>query len=687
MHRFALVVLAGTLLPASASANSISTSDCSLNFKDTFALNEIVCGIGDVDTPCQGSIIGAADIWVIPAGAPDFTLAPGSTPKRIVTAGGAGGFWSEILWLPDLVPGSYDLLMDEDCNGSFNGIDRRVEDAFTVLNFDTGVDIDVTAIKAAAAAEAQRWIDIKNGWDLTVAVVNLIGKVNTFASAAGGDFSGLIGWVYGKATGMPTDYNGAVLQVGTQIIHGLTNNMAIHWLLLAADPPDGDYQPLVTLDWSFAGADTDGLPAYPYAPMGSAPVEAQVLEVAGLLAEQAVLGDAFIRQFEKYQGADADGSNPWIHTTASRTKVLADAMVDHFDAMETALGALETTLLGEPDAALENDPGEFAAIQARLGNHGLDAEEVAALEEFGLGPAEREAFVDATLAAEAPPEAFSPLSLVQDMKGRIPTIRAAYQGVADQASATMLAEAPYAGVTHPVADAGGPYTATVGVAQALTAANSTDPDGQALSYAWDLDADGAFDDATGVGPSWTWAEEGTRLVAVMVTDADGAESLAMARVSVGPGNLPPRIDAFEPSEYDPFVGAGASLLFSVEASDPEGDVVSVEWTVDGEVVGSELEWTWTPTIDLGRAHVQVRVSDSNAISRDTFEERYVQIGGEEPGDDDDDAAGDDDDDAGDDDDDPGRGGCACAAAEPSRSGSALALAALFAVVSRRRARG
>lgn len=429
LRRFSIVAGVGLwLLPALAFGNSIWTEDCNLTPQSSFAYNEIVCAQGDVDTPCGGSIVGAADIWIVPTGAPDYTLAPGSLPSHIVTAGGGGGFWGEIIWLPTTTPGTYDLMIDEDCNGYWSAGDKRETNAFVVLNVDTGVVVDVTAIKNAAAAEAQRWIDIKNGWDLTVAVANLIGKVNTFASALAGDFSGLIGWVYGKATGMPTDYNGAVLQVGTKIIHGVTNNMALHWLLLAADPPDSDFQPLVTLDWSVAQAPlaADGLPAYPFALQGSTEREERIATLSGLLAEQAVLGDAFIRQFEKYQGADIAGDNGWIAVTAGRTGVLAAAMVDHFDAIDDALADLEADLQGDPSAALENDPAEFAAIQTRLTSDGLDADEVAELELYGLDSAARDALVADAIAKDLPPAPWSHLSLVQDMRATLMSTRDAY---------------------------------------------------------------------------------------------------------------------------------------------------------------------------------------------------------------------------------------------------------------------
>jgi len=671
------------LVPCTALANSVWTEDCNLTPKNTFALNEIVCGQGDVDSQCNGSIIGAADIWVVPTGAPDFTLPTGATPKHIVTAGGAGGFWGEILWLPDLVPGQYDLLMDEDCDGQFDvGQDLRVLNAFTVLNYDTGVDIDVTAIKVAAAAEAQRWLGIKNGWDLTLAVLKLWNKANVFASAAAGNYTGLIKWIYGKATGLPTSYNGAVLQVGTRIIHGVTDNMMLHWILLAADPPDADFEPLVLLDWTVAERGFDDLPAYPFEPQGTEPAEAKLLEVAGLMAQQAVLGDAFIRQFEKYQGADAAETNSGIHTTAQRVEVLASAMVDHFDAMETELTALDGLLAGEETSEFMNDPAEFLAIQDRLTADWLDADEQEALAQAGVDPVQD--FVDATLAQEVPPEPWSARSLVQDMLARVPLIRGAYQDVATQAAATVAAEAPYASPNHPVADAGGPYSGVVGQPLVLWATGSTDPNADALTYGWDLNADGDFTDASGASPSWEPETVGQRLIGVLVSDPAGNQAVAYSRVTVAEGNLPPVIGSFTPETLEPQAFANQSVVeFTVMAEDPEGDALTYEWTVDGVVSGAGLEFTYTPdpTIAADRyVRVQVRVADEDPLSRDAFEQRDVLARPLVEGDDDDDATDDDDasdddddDDASGDDDDDAPGGCACSDSGGQGSGAALLL--------------
>jgi len=83
----------------------------------------------------------------------------------------------------------------------------------------------------------------------------------------------------------------------------------------------------------------------------------------------------------------------------------------------------------------------------------------------------------------------------------------------------------------PVAEAGGPYQGGEGEPILLDASASQDPDGMLVSYAWDLDDDGRFDDA--VGPTALFsARQGTYTVHVQVIDDQGAEDTDSATVSV-----------------------------------------------------------------------------------------------------------------------------------------------------------
>ena len=86
----------------------------------------------------------------------------------------------------------------------------------------------------------------------------------------------------------------------------------------------------------------------------------------------------------------------------------------------------------------------------------------------------------------------------------------------------------------PVADAGGPYQTNEGTDVGLTAAGSSDPDaGDVLTYEWDLDNDGQYDDSTSQTPTFTnVGDNGVFTVGVRVTDSFGSSSTDTATVTV-----------------------------------------------------------------------------------------------------------------------------------------------------------
>jgi PKD repeat protein len=64
------------------------------------------------------------------------------------------------------------------------------------------------------------------------------------------------------------------------------------------------------------------------------------------------------------------------------------------------------------------------------------------------------------------------------------------------------------------------------------ASTSADPDGPLVSQEWDLDGDGAFDDAQGPIASVSFASGGEHLVGLRVTDREGAASAAAVAIAV-----------------------------------------------------------------------------------------------------------------------------------------------------------
>ena len=97
----------------------------------------------------------------------------------------------------------------------------------------------------------------------------------------------------------------------------------------------------------------------------------------------------------------------------------------------------------------------------------------------------------------------------------------------------------------PEADAGGPYT-TTGGAVTLDGRGSTPSKHGAFVrvYDWDLDGDGAYDDAQGPTPDVHVAT--SRTIGLKVTDDNGFQGVDTARVVVTGGDRAPVVSASTP---------------------------------------------------------------------------------------------------------------------------------------------
>ena len=139
------------------------------------------------------------------------------------------------------------------------------------------------------------------------------------------------------------------------------------------------------------------------------------------------------------------------------------------------------------------------------------------------------------------------------------------------------------GVTNavPAADAGGPYTVAEGGSVSLDASSSSDPGNDTLTYAWDFDGDGQYDDASGVSPTFSAAGldgPATVTVGLRVTDDDGATGTDTVTVTVT--NVAPVADAGGPYSVD----EGSSITLSGSATDVVGDMATLvfAWDLDGD---------------------------------------------------------------------------------------------------------
>ena len=113
----------------------------------------------------------------------------------------------------------------------------------------------------------------------------------------------------------------------------------------------------------------------------------------------------------------------------------------------------------------------------------------------------------------------------------------------------------------PVAD--GPYTSAEGSPVSMSAAGSTDPDGDALSFSWNF-GDGTS--GTGVSPTHTYAQNGSYTVTLTVTDSHGLISAVTTSAAVS--NVAPAIAPFAGATLLPRETFHASGSFTDPGSDP-----------------------------------------------------------------------------------------------------------------------
>ena len=106
---------------------------------------------------------------------------------------------------------------------------------------------------------------------------------------------------------------------------------------------------------------------------------------------------------------------------------------------------------------------------------------------------------------------------------------------------------------------------------------SSDPEEAALSYAWDLDDDGAFDNSTSPTPTRVYSSQASVTVRLRVTDPAGLADTDTVQISVA--NTPP-VPTIQTPSNGTKAGAGQQVTFSGSASDAQ----------DGNLAASRLSW-------------------------------------------------------------------------------------------------
>ena len=305
-----------------------------------------------------------------------------------------------------------------------------------------------------------------------------------------------------------------------------------HYQGLAADPPDPNYK-------VFAELGTIGYGSF----SASTPLERAARTLANALADQDAASNAFLNSIQKFQGAQQAGDDEWSLLQLMQTNKFINLLVGPGGSMLRTYAALEAfnIALQKDPLGTTQDAQNFEAFLPTL-RQALGA----MLTPLGgffqpyydpstggklLRPVGLQAFIEVYLGL---------FPLPGELPG-IPQERA-------------LAGLPPIVLPYPTANTGGNYNAAPGATITFNAGSSTDPGAGSLTYAWDLNGNGTFTDATGAQPQYSYSQPGTRTIGVQVTDSSGFTNVAYALVNIGDVN-----------SQDIITQSGSDQIFDVHA--------------------------------------------------------------------------------------------------------------------------
>jgi uncharacterized repeat protein (TIGR01451 family) len=434
--------------------------------------------------------------------------------------------------------GSYSVVYDECQDGYFDdNVDFLFYSAFEVGSEVFSVPpAEVNDLKARAGGQAHTYAQVA----ALVIALHLVSNVNDVlgASTDPADFLIWLAYTFGPSL--------ANLRDPFEEVNILLLNNIKHSLAIAADPPDAGFMQFTPL----SGRQIIDL-------QSSDPLLIAVGNLGAASSNQAALAEALLRSLERYQGAEAAGDGDWALTQARAIKQYAGLLAAQLSQGHAALGQLSNALANDT-RPLDVIAADLESQRALVESSGFSPEERQALASLGLTVVQ----IDA-LRAELASQSFvftkaNLLNAITNAQNSHVTYSTALNNLAAamDANITALGQDPLVTNQAPQAHAGGPYHVAEGANIVFAGGASTSPS-NIISYEWDLDGDGSFNDATSPNPGFTYTRAFQGLVGLKVTNAD---------------NL-------------------------------EGDAVSVRWLVDGTSTATGLSFTYTPSTASGGLHI------------------------------------------------------------------------------------
>jgi PKD repeat protein len=150
---------------------------------------------------------------------------------------------------------------------------------------------------------------------------------------------------------------------------------------------------------------------------------------------------------------------------------------------------------------------------------------------------------------------------------------------------------------------------------------ASDPDGTIARTQWDLDGDGAYNDATGASAQKTFTTAGTFNVGLRVTDDRGAVATTKGAVTVIGNNRPTAAFGYAPSG----LSSGDTVTFTSTSKDSDGSIAAQDWDLNGDGVFDDAHGATAKRVfDAGAHRVSLKVTDDRGATDIAFQTLTVR---------------------------------------------------------------
>lgn len=539
-----------------------------------------------------------ADLYIIPTG----TVVAGgglrdvSGKPNVIFGGFAGGFVEELIGFTGpggtIPAGTYDIVIDDCQDGVFDLSDSIMVGAFSVrVPIGTKPALVGAGTKARAAALADDYKGVAEAWK---GMLDAIGNAKVAGAVS-------INAVSDISLAIFQAQAATILPDPREAMYGSLVQLSRANAGLAADPPDP----------AFGSHATVSLPAVVGDGLTGDPLEALLIDSARSASVDAALLTALVTAVERHQGAAQVGNGDWMSAHARDALALIDVLQDR-----APITADLVRSAGDRYAQFTSEAGAIRSWLDQLiyrpayfQRFGGDTLERQRAQNRGLTRAQVDQ-VYADLLELQPAAPFTNFTVARNRTAALADAVEAQAANLDELRVAL--ETALSGVAaegrdgpRPIASAGGPYSASTGTSVTVDGSGSTPSSASVpvVTYEWDLDLDGAFDDATGPTAVHTPMLAGNTVIGLRVTDESGATDVAFATIDVAAGDLPPTITAISSVPAATPAGSAAVQVerdapfsLAITASDPEGLPVSVAWHRDGVPVGSGATFA-APALD------------------------------------------------------------------------------------------